>query len=195
MSSSPRPAEELGRREPGLLTNLAVCGVLACEGAVVHDHVSVGVLQVVVGAEAEVVVLELGRGVDPSALVSAERPLLVVARDDVLAKLRSDGLDPEARVPDHREVPQDRMPTLDQVMGGDGRHSRQRRCPHLLHAVRRSLSGRSACLTIDVRASPQRNLPAATVRRGARPVSQLLGSPPSRGSSTTTAVAPSRRAA
>jgi hypothetical protein len=52
------------------------------------NHVAAGVLEVVVGAEAEVVVLQLGGRVDPSALVAAERPLLVVAGDDVLPQLR-----------------------------------------------------------------------------------------------------------
>jgi hypothetical protein len=77
------------------------------------------VLEVVVGAEPEIVVLQLGGGVDPAALVTAERPLLVVARDDVLPQLRADGLEQEAGVPDDRKVAQDRVPALDEIVTGD----------------------------------------------------------------------------
>ena len=56
------------------------------------DRVALDALDVVVGAEAHVVVLALARGVDPGALVAGEGPFLVVARDDVLAQLRADAL-------------------------------------------------------------------------------------------------------
>src|SRR5690242_1635519 len=88
----------------------------APERLVIDDHVAGRVLDIVVGAEAEVVVLELGRGVHPPALVAAERPFLVVAGDDVLPQLRPDLLDQVAPVADEREVPQDRMPALSQVV-------------------------------------------------------------------------------
>ena len=96
------------------------------ERGVLHDRVAGRVLDVVVGPEAEVVVLQLGRGVDPAALVPAERPLLVVAGDDVLAQLGPDRLDQVAGVADDREVAQQRVPALQQVVGGDRRHRDER---------------------------------------------------------------------
>ena len=88
------------------------------ERAVLDDRVALGVLDVVVGAEREVVVLQLRRGVDPPPLVPAERPLVVVVGDDVLPQLGADRLEPVAEVADHREVPQDRVLLLRQVLGG-----------------------------------------------------------------------------
>jgi hypothetical protein len=44
-------------------------------------------LEVVVGAEPEIVVLTLRRGIHPAALAAAERTLLVVVGDDVLPEL------------------------------------------------------------------------------------------------------------
>ena len=79
------------------------------ERAVLDDRVAGGVLDVVVGAEAEVVVLLLRRGVDPAPLVAGERPLLVVAGHDVLPQLRPDRLEQVAGVPEHREVAQQRV--------------------------------------------------------------------------------------
>jgi len=81
------------------------------------------VLEVVVAAEPEVVVLQLGRGVDPASLVAAERSLLVVAGDDVLPQLRADRLEQLAPVTDDREVPQQRVLLLQQVVRTD-RHGR-----------------------------------------------------------------------
>jgi hypothetical protein len=95
------------------------------EGAVLDDRVSGRVLEVVVGAEAEVVVLLLRRGVDPSPLVAGERPLLVVAGHHVLAQLRPDRLDRVPAVPDHREVAQQRMVPLQEIAHGDRGHRRE----------------------------------------------------------------------
>jgi hypothetical protein len=55
-----------------------------------------------VGSESEVVVLELRGGVDPTALVAAERPLFLITGDDVLAELGTDGLQPVAQMTDDR---------------------------------------------------------------------------------------------
>jgi hypothetical protein len=77
------------------------------------------VLDVVVGAEAEVVVLELGRRVHPAALVAAERAFLVVARDDVLPQLGADLLHEVAAVPEHGVVAQQGVSALHQVVRGD----------------------------------------------------------------------------
>ena len=55
----------------------------------------------------------------PPPLVAAERPLLVVVRHDVLTELRADGLEPVADVPDDREIPEDRVLALQQVVHDD----------------------------------------------------------------------------
>lgn len=89
------------------------------EGAVLEDRVALHRLHVVVRAEADVVVLHLGRGVDPGPLVPAEGPLLVVARDDVLPQLGSDALEQVAGVGDDREVALQGVLLLQQVPGSE----------------------------------------------------------------------------
>ena len=86
------------------------------EGHLLDDRVVPRVLEVVVGAEPEVGVLALGRRVHPAPLVAAERPLLVVVGDDVLAQLGTDRLEEEAEVPDDREVAQDGVLLLHEVV-------------------------------------------------------------------------------
>ena len=63
------------------------------EGAVLDHRIAGRVLHVVVGAEPEVVVLLLRRGVHPPTLIAGERALLVVGRDDVLPQLGADSFD------------------------------------------------------------------------------------------------------
>ena len=72
--------------------------------------------QIVVGAESEIIVLILRGRINPDPLFPAERPLFGVARDDVLAKFRADGLEDISKVPDNRKITQDRMLALSQVM-------------------------------------------------------------------------------
>ena len=58
----------------------------------------------------------LRRRVDPAALITAERPVGVVVGDDVLAQLGADGLEQVPQVADDREVAQDRVASLRQVV-------------------------------------------------------------------------------
>ena len=128
---APRPAEHLGRRyRHALVAVPRGRGTGTGEGAVLDHRPGVGVLDVVVGAEAEVGVLELGRRVDPAALVAAERPLLVVGGDDVLPKLRPEPLEREPQVADDREVAHDRVLALEDVVG---RQRSERRGPDSGH--------------------------------------------------------------
>jgi len=114
-------AEDLGRRQRHLLAGVGGRGgARAGERAVLDGREAGAALEVVVGPEAEVVVLELRGGVDPPALVAAERPLLVVARDDVLPQLGAEPLQQEPEVPDHGEVADDGVPALGEVVRGDG---------------------------------------------------------------------------
>ena len=115
------PAQHLGGGQHDLLLRVRhrrrpVPG----ERAVLDDRIAGGVLDVVVGAEAEVVVLQLGAGIDPAALVTAEGTLLVVAGDDVLPQLGSELLGHEPGVTDDREVAQDGVLALDQVVDRRG---------------------------------------------------------------------------
>jgi hypothetical protein len=69
------------------------------------DHRIAGrVLHVVVGAEPEVVVVLLRRGVHPPTLIAGERALLVVGRDNVLPQLRPNFFEQVPSVPEQREV-------------------------------------------------------------------------------------------
>jgi hypothetical protein len=116
-----RGAEDLARRDDvlGRRAGRALLRRVLGERRVLEDEEVVDVLHVVVRAEAERVDLALGRRVDPAALVARERPLLVVARDDVLAQLGADALDQVPPVADEREVAQDRVAALQRVARGD----------------------------------------------------------------------------
>ena len=112
MTAPSGPTKNFRRRQAGLLTHRTMGRMRAPERPMMDDHIAGAVLEVSIGAETEIVVLHLGRGIDPTPLVSAERPLLLVAGNDVLTKLGTDRLQPETCVPHHRKVAQDRMPPL-----------------------------------------------------------------------------------
>ena len=115
-------AEDLGARQgPGRIRVHRLVGrARHREGDLLDDRVVAGLLEVVVGAEPEVGVLRLRRRVHPAPVVTAERPLLVVVGDDVLAQLGADRLEDEAHVADHREVPQDGVLALGEVVDRQG---------------------------------------------------------------------------
>ncbi len=81
------------------------------EGGMTQKEIAV-LVDPVVGAEPEIRVLALGRGVDEAALVPGERTLLVVVADDVLAELGAERFEQVAKVADHRERAQDGVATL-----------------------------------------------------------------------------------
>ena len=86
------------------------------ERRVLDDQQALDRLHLVVGPEAEHVRPALRGGVDPAPLVAREGPLLVVGGDDVLAQLGAERLEQVAEVPDDREVAQDGVAALDQVV-------------------------------------------------------------------------------
>ena len=94
-------------------------GRLQRKRLVLDDEVIGLSLHVLVGAEPEGGVRLLRGRIHPPPLVAAERPLLVVVRHDVLTELRADGLEPVADVPDDREIPEDRVLALQQVVHDD----------------------------------------------------------------------------
>ena len=110
-------------RNPELRIECRIAGMVGRQrkGVVLDDEVVRLQLHLVVGTEAEVVVLALGRRVDPPALVAAERALLVVVGDDVLTELRPDGFEPVAEVTDDRKVSQDGVLPLRQIVDHDQR--------------------------------------------------------------------------
>ena len=120
----PGAAHHLRARNLELRIELRIARMIGRQGkgVVLDDEVVRLQLHLVVGAEAEVVVLALRRGVDPSSLVAAERPLLVVVGDDVLAELGTDRLQPVAEVPDDRE-----RSAESRAAAASGRRSRSRR--------------------------------------------------------------------
>jgi hypothetical protein len=89
------------------------------EGAMLDHRIAGRVLQVVVGAESEVVVRLFRRRVHPPTLVAGERALLVVGRDDVLPQLGADSFDQVSSMPDEGEVAQQRVLALQQVTHDD----------------------------------------------------------------------------
>jgi hypothetical protein len=101
------------------------------KGRVTNDQVRRRHLEVVVRPEAEVVVLFLRRRVDPATLVPRERPLFVVARDDVLPQRPAEGLEPISKSADQRKVPLDRMGALGAVDKGD--HAQEESHPEKGH--------------------------------------------------------------
>ena len=66
--------------------------------------------------ETEVIILLLGGGIDPAAVVPAEGALLIIVGYDVLSQLRSHHLEEIAQVPNERKVTKDRMVPLQQVV-------------------------------------------------------------------------------
>jgi hypothetical protein len=108
------------------------------EGPVFDHWIALPVLHVTIAAEAEIVVLQLRRCVDPSALIAAKRSFLVIAADDVLAQLRTDRFEEVAQVSNDGKVAQQRVLLLSEVVGGHtqhcgDRHRRQDACPAGLH--------------------------------------------------------------
>jgi hypothetical protein len=87
------------------------------EHALVDDYVARGGVEVLVGAEPDVVVDAFCRGIDPPPLVPVEGPFLAVVRHYVLAQLGPDRFEQVAQMADYREVTEDGVPTLGQVIG------------------------------------------------------------------------------
>src|SRR5208282_155887 len=73
----------------------------------------------IVSPEPEHVRFALRGRVDPASLITRKRALLVVGGDDVLTQLRAKRLERVAKVPEDREVTQDRAPTLQEVITHD----------------------------------------------------------------------------
>jgi hypothetical protein len=65
--------------------------------------------------EPRVIVLFLGRGIDPTSLIAAKRKFFVIAGDNVLSQLGADRFEPIAKVADDREVMNDGMSALADV--------------------------------------------------------------------------------
>jgi len=72
--------------------------------------------EVVVRPETESVVRSLRRSVHPRAFVAAKRAFFVVVRNNVLPEFRANRLQQISKVPDDREVAQNRMPPLQYVV-------------------------------------------------------------------------------
>ena len=86
------------------------------KGALLDNEVIRRFLKIIICPETEVIILLLGGGVDPAAVVPAEGALLIVVGYDVLSQLRSHHLEEIAQVPDERKVTKDRMVPLQQVV-------------------------------------------------------------------------------
>ena len=84
------------------------------------DDVVGRLFELVVRAEAEVVVLFFARCVDPPPLVPTEGPLLVVVRDDVLPQLGADRLQDVSEVANDRKTSKNGVSLLDEVVEHDG---------------------------------------------------------------------------
>ncbi len=114
-------AKHLGRRHAIVRIEVGLVLVRRSHGkrAVLDDRVVRRRLEIVVRSEAEVVVLQLRRGIDPSPLVAAERPLFGVAGDDVLPELRPDRLEQVSEVSHDGEIAQNGMLALSQVEADD----------------------------------------------------------------------------
>src|SRR5579862_5367825 len=75
--------------------------------------------EIALRSETEIVVLALRGRIDPGALIAAERPFLVIAGDNILAKFRADGFKEVAEMTDDREVPKNGMPALYEIVDND----------------------------------------------------------------------------
>ena len=122
LHAAARRAEHFRARNRALrvVRRVAGTGRLQRKRLVLDDEVIGLSLHLLVGAESERGVLLLRGRIHPPPLVAAERSLLVIVRHDVLTELRADSLEPVAEVPDDREVPEDRVLALQQVVHDDG---------------------------------------------------------------------------
>ncbi len=82
------------------------------------DQQVLGHRHLVVGTETKIWVLQLGRGVDPAALIPAEGTLLIIVGDDVLPELGPDSFENVAESSDDGEVPTNSVRDLDQIDNG-----------------------------------------------------------------------------
>ena len=115
-------------RSVGIVSWLTWLWIVERKTAVLDNQV-VGVLfDVDARAETEVVVLALGRCVNPSPLRATEWPFFVIAGDDVLQQLRADVFQPITDVTDDREDSQNGVPPLSDIMDSN-HHQRDDRAP------------------------------------------------------------------
>ena len=126
-----RGAQHLGawHRVHRIVARLALVRRRQRKGLVFDDEIARDVLHLVVRPEAEIVVLALGRGIHPSTLIAAERPLFVVVGHDVLPQLGADGLEPVPEMTDDGEIAKDGMRALCEVVQDPHHKSRGERRP------------------------------------------------------------------
>ena len=96
------------------------------------DQVVRGQFKIVIGTKAEIVVLLLRRCVNPSSLIAAEWPLLVVARHNVLTEFRPDQFEQVAEVTNDWKVADNGLFALRDVLD-DKQHDQHQYCqpkPH-----------------------------------------------------------------
>ncbi len=81
-----------------------------------YDEIIAFHFEIHICAKPKIVVLTLGRGIDPSSLIPAEGSFLIIVGDDVLAKLRANGLQPKTQMTNDREIADDRVLLLNDIM-------------------------------------------------------------------------------
>jgi hypothetical protein len=82
---------------------------------VLDEDVVWRLLEIVVGSETEVIVLLLGRRVNPPPLIPCEGAFFVVVRDDVLTQFRSDRFENVAKMAKDGKVPEDGVFLLEDI--------------------------------------------------------------------------------
>ena len=97
-------------------------GRIQRKGGLFDNQVVRREFEVVVRSEPEIIILILGRCIEPAPLLPAERPLFRVAGNDVLSKFRADCLEQITEMADDRKVAQDGMLTLRQVVDNHRDH-------------------------------------------------------------------------
>jgi hypothetical protein len=107
----------------------------------------------IVRSETGIIVLPFGRCINPAALIPAERALLVVAGDNVLSQLRTNGLEQISKVPDDGIVPKYGVLPLNHVVDDDASNHQSQSTqdnPHLSLFNRRRASGTSVVFEADL---------------------------------------------
>ena len=92
------------------------------EGTVFDEQVVGRQVQVVVSTKTKIIILLLGSRVHPTSLITVERSFLIVASHDVLAKLRSNGLEQVTHVAKDRKIPQNSVLPLQHIIAGKQPH-------------------------------------------------------------------------
>ena len=127
MFASARSAEDLGDRDSILRIVTGVLGlsIVNRKRGLLDNQIAGSLLKIVVGSKTKIVILFVGRTINPLSLVAIERSLFVIASNDILTELGAEFLQKVSSMTHDRKITQDRMAFLEQVMDRQSQNQQQ----------------------------------------------------------------------